>query len=94
MQQRVPGERQSSACAPQLVRWYRLRVPSLHRCPQTLKYEWAWATPSVVRCGVRRRMPPEIAAALSYRRVVFIGDAHVRRVHNWLAWALLGEAEC
>lgn len=69
----------------------QLRVSPCAALPQKLKFEWAWAVPSLIKCGVRRRMPPEIAAALSYKRVVFIGDAHVRRVHNWLAWALLGE---
>ena len=60
--------------------------------PQKLSYEWAWAVPSVLRCGVRRRTPTEIAAALSGKRLVFIGDSHMRYMHNWLAFALGGEA--
>lgn len=60
---------------------------------QVFSYEWAWG-PQAATCGIRRRTSAEVASAFANRRLLFVGDSHVRYLHNWLAHTLGGEADC
>lgn len=53
-------------------------------------YEWAWG-PQAATCGVRRRSRADVAATFRHARLLFLGDSHVRYLHNWLAATLGGE---
>ena len=66
------------------------RMPTTPHPTQILNYEWVWH-PHATACGIRRRSPSEIAQVLSHKRVLFMGDSHVRYLHNWVARTLGGE---
>lgn len=56
-----------------------------------LSYEWAWE-PEATLCGIQRCSKAQVASIFQDTRLLFLGDSHVRYLHNWLAKTLGGEA--
>ena len=56
-----------------------------------LSYEWAWE-PEATLCGIQRCSKAQMASIFRNSRLLFVGDSHVRYLHNWLAKTLGGEA--
>lgn len=55
-----------------------------------LSYEWVWE-PEAALCGIRRRPKEQVASIFQNTHLLFLGDSHVRHLHNWLAKTLGGE---
>jgi hypothetical protein len=56
---------------------------------QTLAYWWVWHESR--GCNTRRRSVSEIQELFRHKRLEFVGDSHVRYLHNYIARTLGGE---
>lgn len=58
---------------------------------ESLQFSWEWSKHATAQCSIRRHTTAEIRRLFAGKRVHFVGDSHVRYLHNHLAATLGGE---